>query len=201
MKLLVVGALVVIAFLVVLLHELRTPVDAAPAAVPVARSPIAPAIASPPPPVEPAHVEPTKAPTAPPPDTDAKVSVNSDEFFDQFIERQPKAASRAAMTCYAGAASHRLTMNQWIRFSFVGHIKNGEVTFSDVKTKESRLDDKELEDCMLAAVASAHWHDDSLPDVDRYEDEATLNPERGGKKYLRDSRNDDAPPAPSDTPR
>jgi hypothetical protein len=92
-------------------------------------------------------------------------------------------------------------MDQWITISFVGHIKNGEVTFSNVRAKESRLDDKELEDCMLAAVTKAHWHDDSLPDVEQYPDETTLNPERGGKKYLHDSRDDNATPAPPDTPR
>jgi hypothetical protein len=189
-KLLVVSALGVLALLALLLHEIRAPVDAAPAA----RSPAPSAVASPPAPIAraPAKIEPVAAPEG-----DDKVNPNSDDFFDRFVERQPKVASRAAMSCYRGGR----TMNQWIRFSFVGHIKNGEVTFSDVKTKESRLDDKQLEDCMLAAVANTHWHDDTLPDVDRYEDETTLNPERGGKKYLHDSRNDDATPAPADTPR
>jgi hypothetical protein len=192
-KLLALGALAVIALLVLILHEIRSPVDAAPA------STAAPAIASPPP-----APSITRAPvkltnTAPAAGSDGKVNANSDEFLDRFVDRQPKVASRAAMTCYRGGL-HRRTMDQWITFSFVGHIKNGEVTFSDVKTKQSKLDDKELEDCMLAAVANTHWHDDSLPDVDRYEDETTLNPERGGKKYLHDS-DDDATPAPADTPR
>jgi hypothetical protein len=193
-KLLAVGALAVIALLVLILHEIRAQVDAAPAAK--APTP-APVIASPPPPVTQPPVK--LANVAPAPDSDGKVNANSDEFLDRFVDRQPKVASRAAMTCYKGGL-HRRTMNQWIRFSFVGHIKNGEVTFTDVKTKQSKLDDKELEDCMLAAVASTHWHDDSLPDVDHYEDETTLNPERGGKKYLHDN-DDDATPAPADTPR
>jgi len=179
-RLLVVAALGLIALLAFMLHEIRAEVAVTPAAVPSQ----APA-ASPPAPVTHAAVELAKAATTPPaPDT--KVNANSDEFFDRFVERQPKAASRAAMTCYRGGL-HRRTMDQWITFSFVGHIKNGEVTFSDVKAKESRLDDKELEDCMLAAVANAHWHDDTLPDVDHYEDQTTLNPERGGKKYMHDS--------------
>jgi hypothetical protein len=192
-KLLVVGALAVIALLVLVLYEIRAQVDAAP----VAASPASASVASRPAPVAHAPVEVAKVATTP--DGDNRVNVNSDDFLDRFVDRQPKVASRAAMTCYRGGL-HRRTMDQWIRFSFVGHIKNGEVTFSDVKTKESRLDDKVLEDCMLAAVATTHWHDDSLPDVDHYEDETTLNPERGGKKYMHDN-DDDATPAPANTPR
>jgi|SRR5450755_1983409 len=191
-KLLVVGALAVIALLVLVLYEIHAQVDAAP----TARSPASAAMASHP---MPTHVPVELAKVATTPDGDNRVNVNSDDFLDRFVDRQPKVASRAAMTCYRGGL-HRRTMDQWIRFSFVGHIKNGEVTFSDVKTKESRLDDKVLEDCMLAAVATTHWHDDSLPDVDHYEDETTLNPERGGKKYMHDN-DDDATPAPANTPR
>ena len=190
-KLLVIGALAVILLLVVVMYGIRARVDAAPVA------PASAAVASRPAPIT-THA-PVELVKVAPSDGDGKVNANSDEFFDRFVERQPKVASHAAMTCYRGGL-HRRTMDQWIRFSFVGHIKNGEVTFSDVKTKESRLDDKELEDCMLAAVANARWHDDSLPDVDHYEDEATLNPERGGKKYMH-SNDDDATPAPPNTPR
>jgi hypothetical protein len=190
-KLLVVGALAVIALLVLVLYEIHAQVDAAPVAA-------SPASASASAASRPAPIAPV-AKVATTPDGDNRVNANSDDFLDRFVDRQPKVASRAAMTCYRGG-SHRRTMDQWIRFSFVGHIKNGEVTFSDVKTKESRLDDKVLEDCMLAAVATAHWHDDSLPDVDHYEDETTLNPERGGKKYMHDN-DDDATPAPTNTPR
>jgi hypothetical protein len=191
-KLLAVGALAVIALLVFMLHEIRSQVDAAPAA---AKPSPAPVIAPPPAPAR----APIKVAAPAAPDSDGKLNANSDEFLDRFIDKQPRMASRAAMSCYHGGL-HKRTMNQWIRFSFIGHIKNGEVTFSDVKTQESKLDDKELEDCMLAAVANAHWHDDSLPDTDSYPDQTTLNPERGGKKYLHDS-DDDATPAPPNTPR
>jgi len=191
-KLLVVGAVAVIVLLVVVFYGIHAEV----AAAPVARTPAPAPVASRAAPITHAPVEVAKVTTV---DGDGKVNANSDEFFDRFVERQPKVASRAAMSCYRGA-THRRTMDQWIRFSFVGHIKNGEVTFSDVKAKESRLDDKELEDCMLAAVAKAHWHDDSLPDVDHYDDETTLNPERGGKKYMHEN-DDDATPAPTNTPR
>jgi hypothetical protein len=188
-KLLVAGALAVIVLLGFVLYEIHAQAPA----VAVIASPVAGSVAS-----RPAPITHAVAKVVATPDGDNRVNANSDEFFDRFVERQPKVASRAAMTCYRGGV-HRRTMDQWIRFSFVGHIKNGEVTFSDVKTKESRLDDKELEDCMLAAVATTHWHDDSLPDVDHYEDETTLNPERGGKKYLHDN-DDDATPAPTNTP-
>ncbi|MEO8846051.1 MAG: hypothetical protein ABI591_12370 [Kofleriaceae bacterium] len=194
-KLLVAGALAVITLLVVVLYGIHAQVSAAP----VASTPVAAVVASQPAPITRAPVAPAKVEATPDGDGDTKVNANSDDFFDRFVERQPKVASRAAMSCYRGGL-HRRTMDQWITFSFVGHIKNGEVTFSDVKTKESRLDDKELEDCMLGAVAKAHWHDDSLPDVDHYADETTLNPERGGKKYMH-TNDDDATPAPPNTPR
>jgi hypothetical protein len=192
-KLLVVGALAVIALAVLMLHEIRAGVDAAPTAP--APSP-APTITPPP---QPATAPIKIAKPAPEPESDGKVNANSDDFLDRFVDKQPRMASRAAMSCYKGGL-HRRTMDQWIRFSFTGHVKNGEVTFSDVKTLESRLDDKELEDCMLAAVANTHWHDDSLPDTESYPDQTTLNPERGGKKYLH-AADDDATPAPPDTPR
>jgi hypothetical protein len=147
-KLLVAGALAVIALLVLVLYEIHAQVNAAP----VATSPAPAAVASRPAPIT--HAPVAKVATAP--DGDNKVNANSDEFFDRFVERQPKVASRAAMTCYR-RDTHRRTMDQWIRFSFVAHIKNGEVTFSDVKAKESRLDDRELEDCMLAAVATTRY--------------------------------------------
>jgi hypothetical protein len=182
-KLIVIAACAMFALLVGMLREIRAQVDVVPPQS-SATSMATPIGAKPPAPVTQAPSQPDT--TAVVTTADAKVNLNSDEFFDRFVERQPKAASRAAMSCYHRGL-HRRTMDQWIRFSFVGHIKNGEVTFSDVKAKESRLDDKELEDCMLAAVANARWHDDSLPDVDRYEDETTLNPERGGKKYMHDA--------------
>ena len=193
-KLLVVGGLGLLVLLIVLWHELRAPALAAP--ITKAPDPVTAPVVAPPPPraaLKAAEVAGT-APTE-----DGKVNVNSDDFFDRFIERNPKMVGRAAMTCYRGGL-HRRSMDQYITLSFVGRIKNGEVTYTDVKAKDSQLDDKELENCMVAAVAGAHFHDDSLPDVDRYEDTTTLTPERGGKKYMHE-KNDHAPPAPPDTPR
>ena len=192
LKLLVVGAIAVLALLVVVFYGIHTQVSAAPV---VTATTSTTAVTSKPIPRAPVAI----ANVAAAQDATTKVNPNSDEFLDRFVERQPRAASAAAMSCYRGT-THRKTMDQWIKFSFVSHVKNGEVTFSDVKTKESRLDDRDLETCMLAAVANTHWHDDSLPDVDSYEDETVLNPERGGKKYLHDN-DDDATPAPTDTPR
>ena len=180
-KLLVAGGLGVVVVLVLLWHETRARYEPPPTAARAAPAPIegTALVANVPAPVAPAVA--TVVPAAAAAPDDGKLSPNSDEFFDRFIERQPKVVSREAMSCYRG---HHLGMDQWLRFSFVGHVKHGEVTFSDVQTKESRLDDPALESCMLRAVADAHFHDDSLPDVDSYPDETTLNPERGGKKYL-----------------
>jgi hypothetical protein len=192
-RLLAIGAVAVFAMLLFLLHALHAPVDAAPAATAsTAPAPMKTAVA----------IAPTSVLSTPPPapaaEDDGKVNVNSDDFFDRYVERQPKVVSRAAMSCYRGGLDRR-TMDQYITIAFVGHIKDGEATFTDVKAKDSHLDDKTLEDCMIASVAQAHFHDDSLPDVAEYADTTTLTPERGGKKYMR--HDDDGPAAPADTPR
>src|ERR1700734_3784513 len=95
-KLLVVGALAVIALLVLMLHEIRAQVDAAP----VAAKPSPPPIVAP----APAPVQPPVKLVAPAPQPvdDGKVNPNSDEFLDRFIDKQPRMASRAAMSCYHG---------------------------------------------------------------------------------------------------
>jgi hypothetical protein len=198
-KLLVIGALALVALLVLIWRELHETIEV----------PIVAAHAKPAPVDKPGPIEPVPTPdVAPPPPADAlvvppavgsdgKVNPNSDQFFDRFVEHQPKVVSRAAMTCYR---THSLGMDQWIRFSYVGHIRNGEVTFSDVRTKESRLNDAALESCMLNEIGRAHFHDDTLPDVEAYPDEAVLNPERGGKKYQH-GNDDDSPMAPPGTPR
>jgi hypothetical protein len=192
-KLLLVGTIGLIAVLVLLWREMHAPVDAAPAPQQIATA----AAAAPTQAAQAAQAL-AKVAEAAKVSSDGKVNPNSDDFFYNFVEKGPKVASRAAMSCYAGGL-HRRAHDQWITFSFVEHIKDGEVTINKVTVDNSTLNDKELEDCMVAAVGKAHWHDDSLPDTDKYEDSATLNPERGGKKYMPSDH--EGPLAPPDTPR
>ena len=129
-----------------------------------------------------------------------KVDPASDQFFYRFTEQVPAVVSSAMMQkCYHGGL-HRRSRDQLITLDFIDHIKNGEVTVSDVKVKESSLDDPEMEACMVDAVAHSHWHDDSLPDIQQ-QDEVTLTPERGGKKYMKEDIDYVGPAAPPNTPR
>ena len=194
-KLLALGALGVIALIVLIWHEMHASVDAAPVEAPQQQPAAAPApVATQTTQAARALAQVAQATRATP---DGKVNPNSDDFFYSFVEKGPKVASRAAMSCYAGGL-HRKAQNQWITFSFVETIKNGEVTINKVTVDSTNFNDKELEDCMIAAVGKAHWHDDSLPDTDKYEDSVTLNPERAGKKYLPSDH--EGPLAPPNTP-
>jgi hypothetical protein len=193
-KLLVVGAVAIIALLVLMWHEMHGQVDAAPAVAPRAANPT-PSAPTAQTQAAQALAKAAEAAATPP---DGKVSVNSDDFFNHFIERGPRVVSREAMSCYHGGLNRR-GADDSLTISFVESIKDGEVTVIEAKAEKSRLGDKALEDCMLAAVRKAHWHDDSLPDVDRYEDSTTLTPERGGKKYIQSDH--EGPLAPPNTPR
>lgn len=184
-KTLLIGTFGLFAMLVVLWIETRADSDEPARPAPTARAARIPQ--------QPTRVEgeaPRRAAAAKPaepvaalaPSADGKVNPNSDEFFDRYVERQPKMVSRAMMSCYAG--HEKLSMDAWIKVTYVGHIKDGEMTFTNVVAKESRLGDPALEACMLEAVRKAHYHDDSLPDTESYPDQVVLNPERGGKKYM-----------------
>ena len=129
-----------------------------------------------------------------------KVDPASDAFFAKFTDQVPAVLTSAAMqTCYTGGL-HRRSLDQSITLDFIDHIKNGEVTVSDVKVRESTLDDSDLQNCMIAAVSRAHWHDDSLPDIQQ-QDEITITPERGGKKYMKEDIDYVGAAAPPNTPR
>jgi hypothetical protein len=128
-----------------------------------------------------------------------KVDVRSDEFYFRFDQAVPRAVSRNAMrTCYANRGLSRQDRDAYINLEFVDHIKNGEVTISEVRVKESTLTDKALEACMVREVAKTHFHDDSLPDY-KMDDSVVMTPERIVHKYVDDG--DDGAEAPANTPR
>jgi len=115
-------------------------------------------------------------------DKPKKLDPKSDKFLYRFDERLPGAVTSQAAKCYHRDKG-RKDRHQKITIEYVAHVKDGEVTISDVKMTESTLKDPELEKCMVARAASAHWHDDALPDY-TWPDELVIRPEDGMKKYI-----------------
>src|SRR4051794_12259157 len=74
-----------------------------------------------------------------------KIDPASDAFFSQFTDKIPSIISgNAIRKCYQGGL-HRRGRDAFLTLEFVDHIKNGEVTVSDVKIKKSDLNDAALE--------------------------------------------------------
>jgi len=118
---------------------------------------------------------------------DGKLSPNSDEFFYKFSEAHTKRLTELAASCYTGGLD-RVGWNEFLRLTFHDKIVNGEVTFTDIQIgSDSTITNKKLVDCFVKQVQNAHWHDDTLPNLDD-DDELVLRPERGMKKYLPENR-------------
>ena len=129
-----------------------------------------------------------------------KYSPASDAFFNNFVEQTPAAVTGPAMrTCYHGGLS-RQDRDASITVDFTSRIKDGEVTFTNVKATKSTITDKALEACLLREIGAAHWHDDKLPDY-AMEDSVTITPERIAKKYPSGPDTYEGPLAPDNTPR
>ena len=194
-KWLALAAIAVVALVIALMRELsETDATAAPAPQIAAVAAPVPAVTVPPPVAR--AVEKAVASEQKP----KKIDMASDEFQNRLLEQVPAVVGSAAMRCYHGGL-HRRSRDQLITIEFKEKVTNGEVTMSDVHAKESSLDDPELERCMLDKVAKAHWHDDELPDTPPIDDEVTITPERGGKKYTDENRNYVGAAAPANTPR
>lgn len=130
-----------------------------------------------------------------------KLSAASDEFDRVFSDAVPHVVMRAMMrNCYKGGL-HTRDRNEALTVDFKEHIRHGDVTFTDVTVNQaqSNLDDDELQACFLAQFKTVKWHDDRLPDYDA-PDEFTINPERGGKKFLDEEINYVGADAPPNTP-
>jgi hypothetical protein len=192
-KWLAAGGVILLALVVLLWYQMQgTGAVAAPAAkpAPVAQETAQPAKAAPL-----ANAVATIAATGA---QSGKIDTASDAFFNQFTDKLPSIVTgNAIRKCYQGGL-HRRDRDQFLTVEFVDHIKNGEVTISDVKVKKSDLNDPGLESCMISAIAASHWHDDALPDTSQ-PDEVTINPERIVKKYVDDSY--EGAMAPANTPR
>ena len=114
-----------------------------------------------------------------------KIDPASDEFFFKFYDLQPHMLTREAAKCYTGGL-HRVHRNQKLKLGFRNHIEHGEVTVTGVHIIESTINDPELVDCFVKAVAGTHWHEERLPDYDE-SDELVIRPERGMKKYTKEN--------------
>ena len=149
---------------------------AAPAAAPVAEEPVAVAT----------------------PEAPKKIDVQSDEFFHKFQEVVPAMLSRNAVKCYEGV-SKKVHRNQNAVYKFKVKIKDGVVTIKDAAVERSTLGDNNaaLETCFLQEIARTTWSDPELPDWEA-DDQLTINPERGLKKYTRENTEYVGAPAPRD---
>lgn len=117
-----------------------------------------------------------------------KIKLMSDAFQFEFDDVQPHRLMAQAAKCYTGGLNRVADRNAKLKLSFKNHIVNGEVTISDLKVVESTLNNKALEDCMVAKVAAYHWHNDVLPDW-WGDDMLLIRPEGGMKKFLPDNMN------------
>jgi hypothetical protein len=177
-KWLLAGSVLLLGLLGALLYLIRSPTDAAVAATrpdEAATTRVADQV--------PAA---TAAKPAPAPLADdgkpKKIDPKSDKMIYRFDDRLPGAVTSQAAKCYHRDKG-RKDRHQKITIEYIAHVKDGEVTISDVKMTESTLKDPELEKCMVARAATAHWHDDALPDY-TWNDELVIRPEDGMKKYI-----------------
>ena len=138
-----------------------------------------------------------EAPVVPPPtEAPKKIDVESDEFFYKFQEVVPAVLSRNAVKCYEGI-SKRVHRNQNVVYKFKVKIKDGVVTIKDAAVERSTLGDGNaaLETCFLQEIARSTWSDPELPDWEA-DDQLTISPERGLKKYTRENIEYVGEPAP-----
>lgn len=195
-KWLVGAGIAILVMLVLLWRQLDdSSVAAAPPAKPVAVAAAEPTPSTPiaAPVAKPVVEEPVAEPA---PEAPKKMDVQSDEFFYKFQEVVPAVLSRNAVKCYEGI-SKKVHRNQNAVYKFKVKIKDGVVTIKDVAVERSSLGDGNaaLETCFLQEIARSTWSDPALPDWEA-DDQLTLSPERGLKKYTRENIDYVGEPAP-----
>lgn len=114
-----------------------------------------------------------------------KVDAMSDEFFYKLPERVPKMLGKAAAKCYEGIAK-KVHRNENVVFDFKTKVKDGVVTISDVKVNRSTISQTGLQTCFAQEIGRVTWTDDTLPDWEG-DDQLTISPERGLKKFMQDN--------------
>ncbi|MDQ3334155.1 MAG: hypothetical protein M4D80_03270 [Myxococcota bacterium] len=187
-----IGALCLIAILIVMWRQIDTDTTPVPEAKPVqvAQAPLPPpsaAAAVAPDVVEAPAVAPTAAPEAKK-DDGGKYDPQSDEFFHKHDEVVIPNVMRSAVKCWEEldktkrAQFHR---NQSVVIKFKQKIVNGTVTVYDAKVERSSIKDAALEACFYKQVLATTWHNDRLPDWEQ-DDEVKISP-RVLKKYTREN--------------
>ena len=114
-----------------------------------------------------------------------KVDPASDAMIYRLDERVPAMLTAPAAKCYEGGLS-RVHRNQSVRLGFKLQVKDSVVSVKDIKILASSINDQKLVDCFIREVAAVTWRDDQLPDWEQ-DDELTINPERGMKKFTKDN--------------
>ncbi len=187
-----------IAILVMLVLLWRSLDDSSATAAPPLAKPVAVAAAEPSTSAPPASAKPVveAAIAAPAPEPVKKIEVESDEFFYKFQEVVPAVLSRNAVKCYEGITK-KVHRNQNAVYKFKVKIKDGVVTIKDAAVERSTLGDGNaaLETCFLQEIARSTWSDPELPDWEA-DDQLTISPERGLKKYTRENIEYVGEPAP-----
>ncbi len=117
--------------------------------------------------------------------TPEKVDVMSDEFFYRLNERVPKMLGKAAAKCYEGIAK-RVHRNENVVYDFKTKVKDGVVTITDVRVNRSSISQPGLQTCFGQEIGRVTWTDDTLPDWEG-DDQLTISPERGLKKFMQDN--------------
>ena len=159
-KWLAAGFVALIALVVLLWLQIHAPAEAAPVVAAPAPAPAAAPVA---PPTEQAKLGSALAKVAAAEDKPKKYETDSDAFFFAYQDVVTQVASRNAMSCYHGGIKS-LQRHAKVKFSVKDVIKDGEVTFANVKVAETDINDPELIACMAKEIEKTHWHDDHLPD-------------------------------------
>ena len=180
-KLLAIGGLALVGFLVFLLVQLSSSAESAPAPVVAATGPRVESLTGAP---RSAAIPAVKVAASD--DKPKKLDPQSDDFFLQFDEMVPKKLTMAAAPCYKGGID-RVTMNQHLKLSYDNVIKDGWVTVANLKKlPDSNLNNPAMEACMMNAIAQTRWKNDALPDG-VWGDQLKITPERGMKKYTKEN--------------
>ncbi len=164
-KLLIAGALAIVALLVLIWYQLHAPVEVA-AAAPVAAAP-APAAA---PAAAPSGLQKAVAKVAQVEAKPDKMESDSDEFFYTFQDVVTQVVTRNAVSkCYQGGI-HSVDRHAKVKFTFKETIKNGKMAVTDVKMVESTINDPPMIACFQHEIESsvmenARWPDYEQPDM------------------------------------
>lgn len=164
-KLLIAGALAIVALLVLIWYQLHAPVEIA-AAAPVAAAP-APAQAPAP---APSGLQKAVAKVATAETKSDKMESDSDEFFFTFQDVVTQVITRNAVSkCYEGGI-HSVDRHAKVKFTFKETIKDGKMAVSDVKMVESTINDPPMIACFQREIEksvmdNARWPDYEQPDM------------------------------------